>query len=235
MKSIDLIFTLSLYARYVRLARHTKERTIFDPFYYLHMKCDVSDKYKFINHRISKVCTSTLYDLISNLDSDWRIHRQEEIPSSLTYKYKEYYHFVFIRNPWDRLVSCYNNRIKNLTPPHYSVYGQTYGNQKFDSMSFTDFVRFVNKVPNYLCDVHFVPQHCCFNQEEMNFIGRFESFEEDVYRLLDIIVPNHKELSIKRLNSSDDDKHYREYYTDETRDIVARKYRRDIELFNYKF
>ena len=232
-ESNDLIFTLWLCARYVRIAWRNRERSIFDPFYYRHMKCDVSDKYKFINHRVPKVCSTTLTDLIQSFDSNLQMHKQEEMPASLTYKYKEYYHFAFVRNPWDRLVSCYNNKLGGMPPPN--LFRNLYGDQKFDSMSFTDFIGLVNKIPEYLCDMHFMPQYRCFNPKRMNFIGRFESFEEDIYRLLDIIAPEHKGISVKRLNSSNNDKHYREYYTDETRDIVARKYRRDIELFNYKF
>ena len=42
-------------------------------------------------------------------------------------------------------------------------------------------------------------------------------------------------LEVPKLNASREKSDYREYYSGETMDIVARVYQRDIELFDYSF
>ena len=71
----------------------------------------------------------------------------------------------------------------------------------------------------------------------MDFIGRFENFEADMLKVLNIVAPGHgiKKFEISNQSSNRGGKAYREHYTDETREMVARKYARDIELFDYQF
>lgn len=113
--------------------------------------------------------------------------------------------FAFVRNPWERMVS-YRCRAG------------------LDEAAWQKMLReFVDPQVDYICDDD--------GRMLVDFMGRFESLAEDfatVCRLLAI------ERTLPRLNASEHG-HYREFYDEATKQLVARLYAEDIERFGYRF
>lgn len=129
--------------------------------------------------------------------------------------WNSYFKFAFDRNPWDREVSYYY---------HQSGQGLIKG-------SFSEHVeRFPQKtVGNYEI-------YSCNGKVAVDFLGRYENLETDLAKVMDILGIKGK-LNLPRANSEFRDRSlpYREMYDDKSRDIVAKTYRREIELLNYSF
>jgi len=125
---------------------------------------------------------------------------------------KEYFVFTFIRNPWDRAISRIMYRNKRLNRP----------------MGISlELLREECCINRPLCEDLFFNETCA-----VNFIGRFENLQQDFNIVCDKIGILRKQLPHENKTKH---KHYTEYYDDETRQIVAEKYARDIEYFGYKF
>lgn len=147
------------------------------------------------------------------------------------YIWKRCFTFTFVRNPWDLMVSSYfwwlnkaqkwnkfNPQIKeiqllgNFNAFMHSKYGQEMINEI--KANFFDYISNGN------------------NQIIVKFIGKFENLEEDWEKICDSIGIEHRKLP--HINKGERN-HYREYYNDETRDIVAERFKKSIEMFEYEF
>ncbi|MAM29032.1 MAG: hypothetical protein CMC13_08415 [Flavobacteriaceae bacterium] len=175
---------------------------------------------------------SVSYTLFGNTGGSHRkIKDYQDIFSPSTFK--KYYKFTFVRNPWDRLVSTYFF-LKNGGLTQKDQIWAT--NNVLPYINFTEFVQEWLNEKNITNSLHFQHQHVFLEDKKgriaVNFIGRFETIDED----FEIIT---KKLNIDKVltktNTSKRKKNYREYYNEETKQIVAKVYQKDIRLFNYKF
>lgn len=174
---------------------------------------------KFIWFRIHKVGSSTIRDI---LNKNFEINKYYGAPYQRG-DLPDHFKFSFVRNPWDRVVSCY---VSLVVPKCWKGLRQCY------DRDFDYFVDFIDRQNLSIADIHIKLQTASFPIEEMDFIGRFESFEEDLTYVLQAIGAT--DINIEHVNPSNH-LHYSHYYTDRTREIIARKYKDDIDAFGYHF
>jgi hypothetical protein len=137
-------------------------------------------------------------------------------------QFNSYFKFGFVRNPWDRTVSLYERRE---------------GLRMRDKMTFEEFVNWI-KYSSSTC-IHPVPHR---NQLDwfidphgnviIDFIGKFENLHED-WTFVCKKTGIEKQLPHENMNPRK--KNYTEYYTAATRNIIAEKFKVDIEYFGYEF
>jgi hypothetical protein len=154
--------------------------------------------------------------------------------------YRDYFKFAFVRNPWDRLVSCYVQRIVDVESDRGFAmeYPQT---RLYKGMSFVEFVEAICQVPDEDANPHFRSQYrtvCGQGKNGLvmlaNFVGRFENLGRDFAHAAEMIGAPHLKLPHK-LPSKSRDGTYRDYYSDRLKKLVHRRFMQDVEIFGYSF
>ncbi|HIB83910.1 MAG TPA: hypothetical protein EYO59_04730, partial [Chromatiaceae bacterium] len=126
-----------------------------------------------------------------------------------------YYKFSFERNPWDRQVSFYYYKTRNA--------------KKRPSLETFLKKRRKSYVENY--DLHTID-----GENALDFVGRYETLEEDFGRVIEQLGLTDKvRLPRANVNSMGGIAPYRDMYTEKTRNQVAEWYAREIEAFGYEF
>ena len=97
----------------------------------------------------------------------------------------EYDFFTFVRNPFDRVVSCYVDKfIKERSRRRDSMYFDDYlFGYLATTKDFSDFVRRIIKIPFFLSDRHFLPQCKLITDQGLPAltIKKFESLEDRIW------------------------------------------------------
>jgi len=158
--------------------------------------------------------------------------------------YPGLYTFAFVRNPWDRLVSCYRDKIQGEVEDftQFSQSGVARCLARFDvfsvNMSFEEFVYAVASIPDADADEHFRSQHKFLTNDRggiaVDFVGRYENLEAD-FRYVAERIGLPKGISLPRLQANPRSVRYMDYYTAATRDVVATRFAQDIALFSHHF
>ena len=186
----------------------------------------VSDEQRFAWFKVRKCGSSSIGDVLPGP------FRDDTLRPSQVARYDDYFTFAFVRNPYGRLVSNYLNKIKDQK--REDIRPGYIRNLDFrEGMSFEEFANQVCDLPDEKCDRHYKSMHRVFPYERVDFIGRLESFVDDLSQVLERIqgavpaVLPHKKNSGKQS--------YTEFYTDALRERVGERYRKDLEIFGYDF
>jgi hypothetical protein len=147
--------------------------------------------------------------------------------------YREYFKFSMVRNPWDKAVSQY---LFFFRRPDFRDY---LGASR--RTSFKKYLRLCGQKPH----VHWQPQYLFLTDangdEIVDYVGRFEHFEDSVRDIVNGINASHAKESnkvklgaIPHINAGNREAYWN-YYDDESRELVAELYREDILRYNYQF
>jgi len=190
----------------------------------------INHKHKFIFVHIPKTGGRSIEKALANYGIDDIVRRHgngklknphftinKYLDTYIDFDLKSYFWFTTIRNPYERFVSEY----------FYSK------RQKKTVSSFKEWVIF-DEIEQTSYPLHSASQLSFTSSErrQIDYTIRFENLQQDFNFVCDKIGIPRQQLPHENKTKH---KHYTEYYDDETREIVAQKYAKDIEYFGYEF
>jgi hypothetical protein len=194
----------------------------------------VSAKYRLAYLRVPKVTNTSIRRALS--DGRRELITVQRLPKH----YPDYVSFTFVRNPWDRLVSAWGEKIRTekLNDDHF-IDGVHRNFVKLGfpfgaGMPFGEFAEFACSLSDAKTEKHLKSQ-CWFvvrrGSVAADFVGRSESMREDWGRLCDRVGASIELGHYKESRRGS----YQDYYDDALRDRVGARYREDAEMFGYRF
>ncbi|WHH57485.1 sulfotransferase family 2 domain-containing protein [Petroclostridium sp. X23] len=187
----------------------------------------------------SKVACSSIKStfILDETPDDYSIHSKVKDLSREYYAHeeREYFKFTFVRNPFDRLVSCYESKYKQdrklgKKKLHFDDY--LFGYLREDK-GFEIFLKKVILIPDFLADRHFQSQYKLIYDKKnrclVDFVGKYENLSKD----FSDIQKKYNLGNLPHFNKTTKN-NWMDYYNLETAKLVYDKYTKDIEVFEYK-
>ncbi|MEG2859355.1 MAG: sulfotransferase family 2 domain-containing protein [Clostridia bacterium] len=207
----------------------------------------VIEEKKLIYQLMYKVACSSIMASLTGMgkkENYLRIHHilggKGEIIRNLPYDaHPGFFRFTFVRDPLERLVSCYVSKYRAdqaILGKHYlpRLYFDRYlfGFLKKDK-GFAQFARRVSRIPDCLSDRHFVSQHFMIHDKKgrktVEFVGRFENLSDEFAP----IAQKYDLAALPTYNATQKGA-WMDYYDLKTARRVIKRYQADIEAFGYE-
>jgi len=173
-----------------------------------------------------KAAIKMLYNIPPDPDT---LHRDWNRVSPAEAAMVDYSKIAVVRNPFDRLVSCYYQKILGRGKS-----GLLNLNGIYQGMSFTDFVKQIYHIKS-MQEAHIRPQHVSMIHDGAlvpQIIIRFEQLETEWANIVQKIIPGMPDLP--HMNSSDHPK-YQYCLGDQEKQMTTELYQKDLELIGYEF
>lgn len=188
-----------------------------------------SDSHQYIYYRVPKTATRSVLKYLEDTSKIDFGHRVKLDGYNVTYneEWNSYFKFAFVRNPFDRLLSCFLDKTKKVIGTEWEIKRYV----EYKDYSFEAFIDDLTP-ENISLDGHTQEQYVMINLDQINFIGRFENFEHDFKYVINKL--NLQTRNIEHFNSTKHE-HYTKYYNEKMRTKVEALYARDLELFEYEY
>lgn len=149
-------------------------------------------------------------------------HQQWDILDRLlTFEEWKYTRFTIVRNPWARALSTYFLCLQ--ANKKYGLFPHIKKRKDFKEA-----------VKHDGCIWGYQENWLYRNQKfAVNYILRTENLQEDFNRMCEGI--GHPIITLPHLGKNKPQGHYRDYYDEESREIVTKKEKKVIEMFDYSF
>ncbi|NXU48430.1 CHSTE sulfotransferase, partial [Turnix velox] len=167
----------------------------------------VNDKYRFLYCYVPKVACSNWKRILKVLDGtlesvDVKLkmdHKSDLVflgdlrPEEITYRLDNYFKFLFVRDPMERLLSAYRNKFGEIKEyqQKYGVeiarrYRKNGGNSAGDDVTFSEFLRYlldeeVERMNEHWMPIYNLCQPCAVRYD---FIGSYERLKADADHVL---------------------------------------------------
>lgn len=171
--------------------------------------------------RTYKVASRTIHHLLDESSPDDQYVYSSPV-SYLPSRYSDFFKFAFVRDPVDRFISIWSGMV--LKRNYFGFSEREHQKMK----DFKTFLNWVEKKGINKNDIHLVPQHELIDINNIDFLGRFETFQDDFLMVaseLDIPID---ESDIQHRNKSPN---FEVKIDEDDRNRIINLYRKDIEIF----
>lgn len=148
-------------------------------------------------------------DYYQHMDA-WRVRRR--VGRKI---WNNYFKFAFDRNPWDREISWYS---------HQRAQGRFTGT----------FDEHLKRLPSHTVGNYEI--YSCGGKVAVDFLGRYENLEADLAAVMQTIGVK-STLGLGQFNSEfrGTSRSYQDWYDENSRELIRKTYRRELELLDYSF
>lgn len=139
------------------------------------------------------------------------------------HRFQDYFWFAFLRNPFDRVISAYNDKV--LGKQGDEIYKALYN----PGMSFTDFITYISITSDEYIDWHLKSQNYYIGRylKNMNYIGMVENFKKNIEEIKKKINNNYTVDHLRKTAPFDRVKYFQ---NPKLKKIIKTRYKRDFEL-----
>lgn len=194
----------------------------------------ISSQNKYVWFQNTKCASTTIREYLSKytqIDDDYQQDWTRSEYCSL--QYTNFYKFAFVRNPFDRLVSTYKDKVVQTRLG--GDQGPEIQYMRLKKCTFEQYIELItgpfwNKNNHWAEQYHNLPKNF---KQELDYIGKIENFDRDIRKIFNNIkIKNYNEIEPKNTT-----KHmiYKKYYTPYLRSLVEKKFKKDLDMFEYKF